>query len=238
MIWRRPRALLQPLDTLWENEPWSDLFPLPPSDRPEGRALAVPYELDLRLLADDSDIMAPNAAGRVARRRGLAGAVPAAPGEPGAPLPMRCSCNMLRWGSDAGARPLDEGALAAALEYYRVRHEQEQFHTAVLTATNLLECWELFAAGQADATEATAHLVSGGRASAPRSELRAHRDRERDAGHDRRGLGLGRRHGRRLSKAGGAGPDLLAHGKRNPRRARRRIRLSAGTAGSPSDGAE
>ena len=159
-----PRAagLLQPLDDLWESEPWSDWFSGPQQQsRIEGRAVAIPYEMDVRLLVYDSEVVSEVppawADGMTWPAPYL---LPLGGGEAAAEALLLQYVAVGVGSVDDEARlALDEGALAEALEYYRARHEQEQFHTAALTTTNLAECWELFVGGQADLTETTAHLV-------------------------------------------------------------------------------
>lgn len=152
-------ALLQPLDGLWESEPWGDYYPAAArQSRVEGRLLAVPYELDIRLLAYDAKLAEMPAAWPDGEAWPAPYLLPLGSPEAAA------QALLLQYpeGGDldeAGRLVLDEGALAAALEYYRARHEQELLHTAALTTTNLADCWELFVGGKVDLTETTAHLV-------------------------------------------------------------------------------
>ena len=132
------------------------------------RLLAVPYELDVRLLAynalvvsDVPDAWADDAVWPAPYLLSLGGVDAAAKA-----LLVQYLAQGVDSTDEGGQLRLDEGALAAALEYYRVRYEQEQLHPAALTATNLMECWELFAGGEADLTESTAHLVLSDKPSA------------------------------------------------------------------------
>ncbi len=151
-------SLLQPLEAFGESEAWGDLFPLARQiSQVEGRALAVPYELDARLLVYDADVVSDVldlSVVPVPYLLPLGGAEAAAEA-----LLLQVLSQGGVSADEQGQLVLDECALAAALEFYRARYEQGQLHAAVLTTTHLVECWQMFDAGEADLAEATAHLV-------------------------------------------------------------------------------
>jgi len=152
-------GLLQPLDSLLPAEISGGLFPVADSYVISGgQRIALPYEIDIRFLAYDLELVSqPPLRWRdvLSETRGYL--FPFGEGDIGvvdAPLFQYYAAGGELF--DAEGQPtMDEAILASVLRFYQQGLAVGAIHTATLTTTTLAECWEIYLSGDAPLTEAS-----------------------------------------------------------------------------------
>ena len=161
-------GVLQPLDSVLLDLAVEDLYPFAnESGLFEGERLAIPYEVDIRILAYDAPTV-----GSVplawSESLTLAGAYLVPLAEPELAGADALLLQYYALGGtlydDEANLALDEADLTEALTLFEGLYERGLIHSASLTTTNLADAWSLFAAGDASVAETSAHQFASARA--------------------------------------------------------------------------